>query len=386
MCNPFDETLLYKNPRASLSKNTKGRNKHWEPCNYRTEYQRDIHRIIYSQAFRRLRHKTQVFFLPNNDHICTRMEHVLHVASASRTVARHLGLNEDLAEAIGLGHDLGHAPFGHHGEHVLSKLALEHELELSFQHEIHGLRVVDKLAELDREPESGLNLTYEVRDGILSHNGEDFKKNHEIFPYQEEKILENIRTRLDSKMPVTLEGCIVRMVDRIAYAGRDVEDAIVAGILEETTIPREIVRELGKNNGEIIGNLLIDLIEYSKKHEDRIGLTVEKHQSLAELIDHNYKKIYLSVEVDKYKKQATLALNELFHKLLDDLTKTDRLTASVDKLPDASIYEIMTKFIKKINYADDTPNALIVLDFISGMTDNYVVKCLDEIFVPKGIT
>jgi len=175
----FDEELYYTNPNATLSKNSKGRKINLPSDNYRSEFQRDVHRIIYSQPFRRLRHKTQVFFLPHNDHICTRLEHVIHVSSASRTIARHLGLNEDLTEAIGLGHDLGHAPFGHHGEYVLSQLAKEYHLETIFQHEIQGLRVVDKLAELDRELTAGLNLTFEVRDGIISHCGEDFSR--EIF-------------------------------------------------------------------------------------------------------------------------------------------------------------------------------------------------------------
>jgi dGTPase len=387
MCRPFDEKLIYKNPKAALSEKSRGRLTELDPCNYRTEYQRDIHRIIYSQAFRRLRHKTQVFFLPNNDHICTRMEHVLHVASASRTVARHLGLNEDLAEAIGLGHDLGHAPFGHHGESILNQLAKEHDLPTKFQHEIHGLRVVDRLAELDREPGVGLNLTFEVRDGIISHNGEDFKAGrNEITPQEGEKDLAAIQERTSAGMPVTLEGCIVRMVDRITYAGRDVEDAIVAGLLDEATIPADIVGELGKNNGQIIGTLLADLIEYSKAKDNAIGMSTTKNDALAALILHNYNKIYLCDKVNKFKKQATLALKELFSKLLEDLEKTKRLSAGIDELPDALVYTVLRRFIKKIDYDASTPNAQIVLDFMSGMTDNYVVECLDEIFVPKCIT
>jgi len=315
------------------------------------------------------------------------MEHVLHVASASRTVARHLRLNEDLAEAIGLGHDLGHAPFGHHGESVLNSLAQEHGLPSKFQHEIHGLRVVDKLAELDREPNAGLNLTFEVRDGIVSHNGEDFKAGrNEICPSTDSKILEDIPERTKAGMPVTLEGCIVRMVDRITYAGRDVEDAIVAGLLDEATIPADIVGELGNNNGEIIGNLLADLIEYSKKRDGYIGLSPTKNDALAALIHHNYQKIYLSDKVNKFKKQATIALHELFNKLMDDLEKTKRLSAGIDTLPEAMVYHVIRNFIKKINYDEQVPNAQIVLDFMSGMTDNYVVECLGEIFVPKCIT
>ncbi|MFV1951003.1 MAG: deoxyguanosinetriphosphate triphosphohydrolase family protein [Nitrospinota bacterium] len=384
MCNPFDEKLIYINPKATLSENSKGRLRYLLPDNYRTEFQRDIHRIIYSQPFRRLRHKTQVFFLPHNDHICTRMEHVMHVASASRTVARHLRLNEDLTEAIGLGHDLGHAPFGHHGEDVLGSLSKEHGLDITFQHEIHGLRVVDKLGELDREPLPGLNLTYEVRDGIISHCGEDFVG--EILPVNNDKKLENITDKKDALMPCTLEGCIVRMVDKIAYAGRDIEDALVAGLLKEETIPKDIVSVLGKNNGEIVGVLVEDLIDFCKLHPDRIGLSEEKHEALKKLIKFNYKNIYGHAEVEKFKKQATRAIEELFYRLIDDLEKTDRLGKNRDSLPDVPVYNVLDKFINKINYNQSESNALIVLDFISGMTDNYVVNCLDEIFVPKHIT
>lgn len=380
----LDENDLYTNPRAALSVDSRGRKKPMESDPSRREYQRDIHRIIYSQPFRRLRHKTQVFFLPNNDHICTRIEHSLHVASASRTVARQLGLNEDLAEAIGLGHDMGHAPFGHHGEDVLKKLAKNKGLSATFQHEMHGLRVVDRLAELDREPKPGLNLMYEVRDGIVSHCGEDFPR--EIVPESNYKELESISTKAEALTPCTFEGCIVRMVDKIAYAGRDIEDALVAGLIKEGEIPRAVVKVLGKNNGKIIGTLLKDLIDYSDSNPDIIGLSEKKHSALNKLINFNYEKIYRHPKVEQFKKQATLAIEELFDRLVDDLNKTQRLTTNEDKLPEASVYNVLKTFIDKIDYTADERNELIVLDFIAGMTDNYVVRCLDEIFVPKAIT
>ena len=379
-----DERKIYTNKNAALSANSQGRLKLMDPDPYRTEFQRDIHRIIYSQPFRRLRHKTQVFFLPNNDHICTRIEHSLHVASASRTVARQLGLNEDLVEAIGLGHDIGHAPFGHHGEDVLKQLAKDKGLSVTFQHEMHGLRVVDMLAELDREPKPGLNLTYEVRDGIVSHCGEDFSR--EIVPESNYKELEKISNKKEALMPCTFEGCIVRMVDKIAYAGRDIEDALVAGLIRKDRIPRDVMDVLGKNNGEIIGTLLKDLIDYCTSNSDRVGLSKEKHSALVKLLDFNYNEIYEHPNVEKFKKQATRAIEELFERLVDDLNKTQRLTTDKDKLPEASVYGVLKTFIKKIDYAADETNELIVLDFIAGMTDNYVIQCLDEIFVPKSIT
>jgi dGTPase len=289
-----------------------------------------------------------------------------------------------LAEAIGLGHDMGHAPFGHHGEDVLKQLAKDNELSVTFQHEMHGLRVVDRLAELDREPEPGLNLTYEVRDGIVSHCGEDFSR--EIVPESNYKELESISNRADALMPCTFEGCIVRIVDKIAYAGRDIEDALVAGLIREEKIPRNIIDILGKNNGEIIGTLLKDLIDYCTSNPDRVGLSEEKHAALVELISFNYGEIYGHPVVEKFKKQATRAIEELFSRLVDDLDKTQRLTTNEDKLPDTSVYNVLKTFIKKIDYTADEPNQLIVLDFIAGMTDNYVIHCLDEIFVPKAIT
>lgn len=383
MCKPFNERNVYTNQYAALSDNSKGRVHPLDGDGYRTEYQRDVHRIIYSQPFRRLRHKTQVFFLPRNDHICTRLEHALHVSSAARTVARLLNLNEDLAEAIGLGHDLGHAPFGHHGEKVLDDIAKKEGLSVSFQHEIHSLRVVDRLAALDREPTPGLNLTYEVRNGIISHNGEEFKKDR-VINMGEAVLLEDITDRRQAPHPCTLEGCIVRLVDKITYAGRDFEDAIVAKLVRPEDVPTNVLETLGRNNGEIVGNLLEGLIDFSKEAGDSIGLSEELHSALVELIDFNYKNIYLHETVEKFKKQATRAIEELYYRIVDDLKKTELLTSDRKSLPDASVYDVLSEHIKFTNYETLIPE-LIALDFISGMTDNYVVACLDEIFVPKGV-
>lgn len=383
MCYAEYEKSVYTHPKATLSINSKGRKRAIGSDNYRSEFQRDIHRIIYSQPFRRLRHKTQVFFLPHNDHICTRMEHVLHVASASRTIARHLKVNEDLTEAIGLAHDLGHAPFGHHGEDILKGISEKAELGMSFQHEIHGLRVVDKLAELDREEIPGLSLTFEVRDGIISHCGEDFSR--EAVPYQGEKVLENIKERKYAGFPCTIEGCIVRIVDKIAYAGRDIEDALVAGVIQQKDIPANVISELGKNNGEIVGRLIEDVIASSKKAGDRISMSESKHEALNVLINFNYNKIYLQTDVERFKKQATRAIEELYYRLVDDLNKSDRFRGDTSFLPKVPVYDVLKMFLRKIKYEDEIPNSLIILDFISGMTDNYVIKCLDELFVPKSI-
>jgi dGTPase len=385
---PFDERAVYTNPHAMLSINSKGRKKPLANDPYRTDYQRDIHRIIYSQPFRRLRHKTQVFFLPNNDHICTRIEHVLHVASASRTASRCLGLNEDLTEAIGLGHDMGHSPFGHLGEYVLGMICREHGLDMSFQHEINGLRVVDRLAEFDREIDPGLNLTYEVRDGIVSHCGEDFATNP-IVPEKKTKILENIKTRKDALMPCTLEGCIVRIVDKIAYAGRDIEDAIRAGLFNETDVPSRLKNELGNNNGEIIGTLLSDLINTSSRflyelngNQPGIGLSAGRFEALKELIRFNYEMIYNNKEVEKYKLQAEWSLRRLFEHLLEQIKSSRRFES---ELPDIPVLKEFKRFAGKVSYNESEKDEVIVLDFISGMTDNYVLECVSELFVPKYI-
>lgn len=383
MGRQFDEAAVYTNLKAQLSAKSRGRISDIDNCPYRSEYQRDVHRILYSKPFRRLKHKTQVFFLPDNDHICTRMEHVMQVASAARTVARHLRLNEDLTEAIGLGHDLGHAPFGHHGEGVLSEIAEEIGLDVRFQHEIHGLRVVDKLAAFDRETSPGLNLTYEVRDGIISHCGEDFGR--ECIPTYTRKSLENIVKRSDALTPCTLEGCIVRMVDKICYAGRDLEDGITAKLIHEEDIPIAVKRTLGANNGEITGKLLVDLITTSAERGDAIALSKDMHAVLKELIEFNYAKIYKCAEVELFKAQATHLLKQLFYRLLEDIQETDRFSKKTDKLPKASVYGEMANFTKFVGYTANDPDALIVLDFISGMTDNYVIRCVSDIYIPKSI-
>ena len=241
----------YTSPYATIK--TKGRGEELQPDKFRTDFQRDTHRIIYSQSFRRLRHKTQVFYFPQNDHVSTRLDHVLLVASAARTVARCLGLNEDLAEAIALAHDIGHAPFGHQGEEILSKIIeknqkLKKEMPV-FQHEVYGLRVVDKIAKRDRE-NPGLNLTFEVRDGIISHCGEDYKS-YKLMPSKNVKILENIHNREEAGLPTTMEGCIVRLVDKVAYFGKDIEDAL------ETKI--RFIRLMSSLNGAGAGFGVLDI-------------------------------------------------------------------------------------------------------------------------------
>ena len=220
-------------PYAAFSDETKGRSRAEEPCPMRTDYQRDRDRIIYSKAFRRLKNKTQVFFSPEGDHYMTRLTHTLDVAQIARSLCRALNLNEDLAEAIALGHDLGHTPFGHTGERVLNRLNPK-----GFRHNEQSLRVADVL----ENDGAGLNLTYEVRDGILEHK----KTGH----------------------PHTLEGKVVSLSDRISYLNHDIDDAIRAGIFSEDDLPREEVRLLGKTNKERINNMILSVWRESDGKND----------------------------------------------------------------------------------------------------------------------
>ena len=352
----------------------------------RTPYERDIHRILYSDAFRRLRHKTQVFFLVNNDHISTRMEHVLHVAAASCTVARMLELDEHLTRAIALGHDIGHAPFGHFGEEVLTEIAEKRKVNNErFHHEVYGLRVVDKLAQLDREG-CGLGLTFAVRDGIISHCGEDLA-NSLVPDDPQTKDIEAIKEKNKAGNPVTPEGCIVKIVDKLVYAGRDLEDALKAKLFDEKKVEEEIpeiLSILGNNNGEIVGRLVTDLIDNGKNGE--IALTEEISRALKGLIKWNYSNIYKTDEVERYKKHAKVGMIHLFDQLLEDIDKTKRLSEEKDALPESDVYNVFRQFIQDVNYDESVPNAQIVLDFIAGMTDNYLIRCISEIFLPKPIT
>ncbi len=380
---------IYTNPFATVT--TKGRKVKQDSDGFRTEFQRDVHRIIYSQSFRRLRHKTQVFYFPQNDHVSTRMDHVRFVASAARTVARSLRLNEDLAEAIGLAHDIGHAPFGHQGEDFFNKIISTHpELQAlipKFSHEVYGLRVVDYIAKRDRES-PGLNLTWEVRDGIISHCGEDFKT-CELSAGNKTKDLDSIKTREEAGLPATLEGCIVRLIDKIAYAGKDIEDAIEAKILKEEDIPPEFKERLGKTNGMIIGTFIEDIIENSHE-KNYIKLSPELGELLHNLIKFNQDKIYHSPEAEAYKKQAGKTIHYLFDDLLFEIRDTNRFNSDKYSDPEKNkyipeVYKIFKLFIEDMKdiYTSEDPDALIVLDFVAGMTDSFAMRSLSDIFIPR---
>jgi dGTPase len=277
----------------------------------RGAYLRDQTAIIHSMPFRRLKHKTQVFFDPDNDHVCTRIEHVLHVATVAATICKGLNakgaeLNEELAFAIGLAHDLGHAPFGHAGETALDGLLGNTD---HFIHEVNGLRVVDKLAGSGE----GLNLTFAVRDGIVCHNGEFFEQT--ISPRVDDINISLIRDR--SNLPATFEACIVRLSDKIAYLGRDIEDALLANIITRDELPAGI-RDGSENvNSHLINEFILDAIDNSAD-KDEIRLSDEKFALLEKMKQFNYEHIYNTKILEDYIKYCSRIIETLF-KYLSEL-------------------------------------------------------------------
>jgi len=295
-------------------------------CGLRTPFQRDRDRIVHCKAFRRLKHKTQVFVAPTGDHYRTRLTHTLEVTQISRTVARALALNEDLVEAIGLGHDLGHPPFGHVGEDALDR-CLSDRFGLSFMHHEHSLRVVDML-ELDG---LGLNLTDPVRDGIVSHSGR-------------------------APEPSTLEGKIVRLMDRVAYINHDIDDALRAGLLSPGDLPARPIEVLGGTGPSRIDMLVHDLVEHSAQRDDIVqGETVGT--AMTELRDFMFERVYLGPEATREHAKIRLVIRSLF----------DHYCAHPEEIP-ASIP------------AGDLPRR--VTDYIAGMTDRFCIRRFEALTVP----
>jgi len=364
-------------PFAAKSINSFGRLIDEEKCHIRTDYERDGNRILYSMDFRRLRHKTQVFFNAKNDHICTRMEHVLNVGSIANTIARTINMNQDLTYAIAMGHDLGHAPFGHSGERVLNKCMKKIDSNCGFTHELHSLRVVEKLAtRLSKEKiheSCGLNLTFEVKDGIVSHCGENYNEyvlNRDLS--KTPAYLNNINNQVG--LPFTLEACIVRLVDKIAYVGRDIEDALRVKLMDEQDIPKDIRNELGHSNGEIINTLVSDLIENSYE-KDCIQLSPSKGDALEKLINENVRLIYKADKITRYEKIAENTLEGLFDSLLDSLNDVPQLQFSENK-----VYRMFYNYIIDKGYDEAESNAQKVIDFVAGMTDSFAQSCFEEIY------
>jgi dGTPase len=322
--------LQLLSPRAAKACESRGRLRNEPKCLVRTDFQRDRDRIIHCKSFRRLKHKTQVFIDPEEDHYRTRLTHTLEVAQIARTIARALRLNEDLTEAIALGHDLGHTPFGHAGEAALDEVYREFVPGQGFKHSEQSLRVVDVL----ERKGAGLNLTYEVRDGILHHS----KGRADL--------------SLDTAGPATLEGKVVKISDRVAYINHDIDDAIRAGIITENDLPEAAVRVLGSTHSARIGSMVRDIIETSTGR-DSVGMS-DKFRESTDLL-----KDFLFAEV--YGRDVT-GVRELEHagKMLKSLFRY--YVAHPQELPDSEPEE-------------DTENtARKVCDFVSGMTDRYAQR------------
>jgi dGTPase len=371
-----DEERL--SPYAKKSSESLGRRSPMRRDPFRLEFARDETRILHSPPFRRLKHKTQVFLSPHNDHICTRMEHVLHVSSIASIIGRCLNLNTDLINAIAKGHDLGHPPFGHAGERVLDGILRDRGVNGGFKHEIHGLRVVDKLTNYG----AGLNLTYEVRDGIATHCGESFDRVIAPDRGRNLHLLENIDDRGD--LPATLEGCLVRLVDRIAYLGRDLEDAIKARLIKKGDIPVDVAKKLGTENGQIIGVFVNDTIANSAG-KDCVEMSAEVFELMTEFRNFNYERIYKHPEVERVSNKATNMLKVLFEeidKIYNDSARGMNTAVVNAIIKEAPVMETFFNFIKNTNYHEGIEAWRVVTDYIAGMTDHFAEKTFRQQVMP----
>ena len=316
-------------PYAAFSDHSLGRDRLEEACDIRPIYQRDRDRILHSKAFRRLKHKTQVFLAPEGDHYRTRLTHTLEVAQISRTIAKALLLNEDLTEAIALGHDLGHTPFGHAGERALNRIC-----PIGFEHHMQSIRVVEFLENHGK----GLNLAKEVRDGIKNHQTEG--------------------------MPLTLEGKIVRLCDKIAYINHDIDDAIRGHIIQEDEIPREYTDILGSSLGKRLDTLTYNIVMNSENKNDII-MSPEIETAMQHLREYMFQSVYTNKKAKGQEDQAESLLEQLFIYYEKHL----------EKLPEEYLLRM-----EKLN----EPSYRVVCDYIAGMTDRYAVTKFKELMIPSA--
>ena len=350
----------------------------------RSEFERDYTRIINSKAYRRLKHKTQVFFSPENDHICTRIEHVTLVESISYTIAKYFGLNTELTKAIATAHDIGHSPFGHQGEKIISELSKDF-IQKPFWHEKNGLEFVDKV-ELLETPEGKiqpLDLTYGVRDGIISHCGEinenGLKPRTEYIDLYEYE-------HPNQYAPYTWEGCVVKIADKLSYLGRDIEDAITLGILDKKLKELHEVLKLDKdvkiNNTVILNMFIKDLCENSSL-ENGLCFSDEKFEMLNNLKEFNYKNIYLSEKTLGSVDYFELVLNKLFWFLSRMNFRDDDMKKICPVLADDFNKWLKEFFSLDINHRDiiisDNEFLQAVIYYIAGMTDNFAIEMYNKI-------
>lgn len=333
-------------PCASLSSESRGRRAYEEPCPIRTEFQKDRDRIVYSNAFRRLKHKTQVFLSPLGDHYRTRLTHTLEVSEIGRTIARALKLNEDLTEAIALGHDLGHTPFGHGGEVALKEIYGE-----AFSHPEQSVRVIDVLEKRGQ----GLNLTFEVREGILKHS----KGYGAVLPQEV------------NEMPETVEGRVVRFADIMAYLNHDLDDAIRSRVIRKEQIPKQCVEVLGSSHSRRIRTMINDLVVSTHIEDGHMHLAVSESVSdaMTALREFLYDNVYRSDQVHSQFVKAKKILSELYYYLLEK-------------------QEVFEKELEKMEmggFPSGTTRQRMVCDFVASITDRYALNLYEEIFFPTPL-
>ena len=320
----YEIEARFLSPYAMKSDETKGRARQEPPCEFRTDFQRDRDRIIYSNSFKRLKNKTQVFFAPEGDHYVTRLTHTLDVAQISRSISRALSLNEDLAEAIALGHDLGHTPFGHAGEYALNRL-----MPHGFAHYQQSLRVVDKLEKEGR----GLNLSWEVRNGIVTHT--------------------------KGTWAATPEGRIVRMADQIAYVNHDIEDAVRAGVLDPDILPKDCTAVLGTTKSARITTMINSILRNS---DGNVRVGTEENEAFLALRDFMYATVYVDKTAKREEQKVDKVIGELYDYYLNHIDR-------------------MSNFYVQLAYQEGRDRA--VTDYISGMSDEFAIRTFEELFVPQ---
>ncbi len=339
---------------------------------YRQAFALDVDRILHSRAYTRYIDKTQVFYLIRNDHITHRVLHVQLVSKVARTIGRFLGLNEDLIESIALGHDIGHTPFGHDGERYLSRLC--HQAGIG--HFLHNVQSIQFLDHVERKGR-GWNLCLQTLDGILCHDGEI---HNQMLKPKRDKTFDGLSMEMEAKKtdpdyvltPMTLEGCVVRMADTVAYIGRDLEDAIRLDVVRRSDLPEGIVQVLGETNGTIVYNLVTDII-HNSHDKDYIAFSDRVSQALKRLKNFNLERIYLNPLIKQYSHTIAKLFDYLFEKYIDDLERQNHASM------------IFTGFLSDMSqtYVENHHPAEIVRDFIAGMTDRYFLMQCPQQMRPK---
>ena len=324
----------------------------------------DADTIIHSKSYSRYLDKTQVFSFSDNDHISKRMIHVQLVSKIARTIGRCLNLNEDLIEAIALGHDIGHTPIGHVGEKILNDISMR-EINMPFMHNMQSVRTYMEI--------KNLNLSIQVLDGMMTHNGEKIEEEYYPVKKTKEDFLKDYEEACKSKdyekkmHPMTLEGCVVRISDVIAYIGRDLEDAIEIGLIERSDIPKEITDVMGNTNSKIVNTLILDIINNSYE-KGKIIISKDVYKALNDLLKFNYKNIYGNANTSETIKYYEDGMNKVYKKYLKDLEENNKKS---------NIYKIYLNNESK-EYIENNSNERIVIDFIAGMTDDFFLKEIES--------